>query len=282
MPGHVDIAIRIDGNCISPIRIAAAQERGVQDIGARGIELGDECIGTPLDGTLVGRLGHGKVVGPRTAGYISVAAGVDGNGDAGVVRIAPEIGGVVQVISGWTDLGHEGIVFVAAETIFKGAMRDRKHPGVGLADHVNCARSIHRNAIAPIEVFPAEVCGIKQRGTGGIQLGNKCIRGAASVGWLNGVRGWKIGGRGVARHIHIAGVVHGNRIAKIIHAAAQVGGVGQHRIDDEYPRRIVRPQLEGNVIWTLEHITGCDPLPGPVDVLVNRGLELPNDAHRGL
>lgn len=97
----------------------------------------------------------------------------------------------------------------------------------------------------------------------GAELGHKGvvreIEGAAHVG-LECVRGGKI--RRISLANNECGPVgaHRDSLGEIKFAAAQVGRIGEHRVDDERQGLVVRPHGEGDFSFALEHEAAVNEL----------------------
>ncbi len=89
-----------------------------------------------------------------------------------------------------------------------------------------------------------------------------------SVGWKASAVVGKSDEEGVAGHIGAAARIDGDPLAEIDAASAQVGGVGEHGVDDQRPRGVVAAEAEADAIAT-EQIAGRHRPPAPVDRLVH-------------
>ncbi len=72
-----------------------------------------------------------------------------------------------------------------------------------------------------------QVGGIDQRGARGIQHRHESIRGATAKAGLSGMARREVGGCGYARHVGVAGGVHGDAGAVVGVAATQISRIDQ-------------------------------------------------------
>ena len=274
---HVGVAVGVYGD---PGAKAAAVEIGGVDEGrAAGIDLchkgNARVVAVATDG-LEGVRRCRESVRPSPARHVSVAGGVHGDPVARVIRLAAKVAGVHEGGTDGIELRNERINPAAGHGL-EGPRRRRKilaEPvrGGHAARHVGIAVGIHSDVRGDARkwISASKVGGIDQGGAGGIQLCDE----EQAVG-LRRPRSRREVRRGRrARHVGVAGGVHGDRVTVVIAGTAKVGGVREHRIDDEGPAAIVRGQLEADPLGAFEDIAAFDLCPDAVDQLVNDGFVL--------
>ena len=268
---------------MAEVIVTSAEERGVDQSGTRGIELRDEDVRaveasarerrlkSPRARWEVGRIG--------VARYVGVLGRVDGDPQAPVTATAAEVGGVDEGRAGGIELRDEG---VAATGRLEGPWGRREVAGVGPPGHVGVAVGVHRDPEGLlIKAVAAKVGGVDQSRTGGIELRHEDVGGAAGKGGLEGPRGrGKVVGYGEARHVGVAGGVHGDPAASIIATASEVGGVGEYRIDDQRPSVIIRGYLKADPLRAFQYVATFNLCPDAVHLLVDDGLMLAYGASR--
>src|SRR5207249_11947672 len=131
------------------------------------------------------------------------------------------------IATAWTitpNLSHKGVV----EAVIEGQARPHSHRkgrlgGAGPASDIGVASGVHSDAIAIVIVVAANVAGIDQGGAIRPLLGHKGVVGAI-VGQIrpHSYRKGIFGGLGNASDIGIARGVHGDAIALVVVAAANV------------------------------------------------------------
>ena len=86
-----------------------------------------------------------------------------------------------------------------------------------------------------------------------------------------------IAGCGGARDVNVAVFINCNRVGPLVvtkATAAEVSGVGEHRIDDERPGRVVSGEPKADPLRAFAHVAPGDILPDAVDLLIDDGLVL--------
>src|SRR6266571_86898 len=98
-------------------------------------------------------------------------------------------------------------------------------------------------------ITAAEVGGVDQSGAGGIELRDKGVAATTTAErWLEGAQGRReIGGTGGPADVGVPGSIHGNGDTEVIPTGAKVGGVEEHRVNDQRPARVIRGDLESNL-----------------------------------
>ena len=143
----------------------------------------------------------------------------------------------------------------------------------GEARHVCVAGCIHGDAVALLRTAAAEIGGVHERGARGIELRHKDVDGVERCierPWRRG----EVGRNGGARHVGVAGHIHGDAGGYITIAAAEVGGVDEHRIDDQRPAAVIRGYLEADATRVFEHVATSDFPADAVDLLIDGWLPL--------
>src|SRR5207244_424862 len=161
IPGDIRIARGVEGETGAHVEVAASEVRRVQKrSGAGRIQRRDEGVivtaGGDLDGPRRGR----EIDGGGIPRHVGVAAGVDGDRDAGVVAGAREVCGVHQGGSGGIDLRHERIEAAqgaAAEGRLEGAGGRREIGRLRPARHVGIAAGVNGDSQTRIEEGAAEL-----------------------------------------------------------------------------------------------------------------------------
>ena len=213
---------------VPPSEIVPPEVGGVDQGGARRVQLRHEGVEAAAEGRLKGA-GRGREVGGTSAArYVGVAGGVHRDAGAIIIARAAEVGGVDQGGARRVQLRHEGVEVSAAVGRLKGAGRGREVGGSSEARHVGVAGSVHGDAPAKVTARAAEVGGVDQGGARRVQLRHEGVEVSAAVGRLKGAgRGREVGGSSEARHVGVAGGVYHDAFAFVIARAAEVGGVDQ-------------------------------------------------------
>src|SRR5207302_1106717 len=119
---------------------------------------------------------------------------------------------------------------------------------MGIAGDVGIARGVHCDAEPEVITAAAEVRGENQPIAERIKLGDKGIH-AATIGGLEGVAGnGKVGGIGRPGDVGAARSVYGDALAFVTGAAAQVGGVQQHGVNDQRLAVVVARHFKGHAV----------------------------------
>ena len=106
---------------------------------------------------------------------------------------------------------------------------------MGITYHVGVAKAVHSDAGAEVTKTAPEVGGVDEGRTGGIQFCHERIAPADESRLEGPRRGREVRGEGAARHIGVAGRVHGDALsapitlpdARIVVTAPEVGGVDE-------------------------------------------------------
>src|SRR5262249_24991971 len=130
--GEVGVAGAIHRDAVADVVAAAAQVGGVDQGGARRVQLGHEGVHAAVQGRLEGAGGGGEVGGGGAAGEVGVARPVYRDGVALGAAAAAQVGGVQQGAARGIELAHEGIV-AAGTSGLKGAGGGREVGRVGEA-----------------------------------------------------------------------------------------------------------------------------------------------------
>ena len=238
-----------------------------------------------------GSAGGGKVGREGAPDHVGVAGRVHGDAAAAVVAVAAQIGGVNQRRACGIELCHERIRSGAQGSVKgragRGGTPCRKVGGPGAARHIDVAGPIHGDAVAIVDAVAAQIGGVDQCRASGVELCHERIRerikgrvkGRAGRG---GTRCRKVSGSGAARHIGVAGCVHGDAGAIVNATAPKVCGIAQGRIDDERPVRIVVPHVKRELISALDQELPFNLGRAPVLLLVHERLLEPHFADPGL
>ena len=110
---------------------------------------------------------------------------------------------------------------------------------------------IHGDANACFLQAPTKVGGEDERRPVCIQLCYKGVARAASEGGLEGIRQWEVCGFRSPGQISIAGSVNGNAITSVIACTAEIRGITQHGINDEWFGWIVPGDSKGDLALAL-------------------------------
>ncbi len=160
-------------------------------------------------------------------------AGINGHRVGGVRDRSAQIGGIDQRRACRVDLGQEGVGAAGGTPI--GSLQRRhcwKISGVGIANHIGRASAIYGNAVGDVDVAAAQIGGVDQRRTGGIQLGHEGVDEAAKR-CLNRRLHGKAGGVvdaaavGIAGHVNVIAGIERQAVGDVRSAPAQVGGEDQ-------------------------------------------------------
>src|SRR2546427_3915886 len=134
------------------------------------------------------------------------------------------------------------------------------------------ASGIDRDAQALVSATAAEVSGVEQRRTRGIQLRHEGVD-AARGGSPEGTGGRReVGRAGEARHVSMATGIDRDAKALVIAAAAEVAGVRERRVDDQRAAPIVSAYLKADLMRALELVTARDFPPDAIYLLVDHRL----------
>src|SRR5437016_1227939 len=95
---------------------------------------------------------------------------------------------------------------------------------------------------------PPRLGGVDEGGACRVELRHEGVGLAAAEGRLEGPRRrWEVAGTSETRHVGVPHGVDGDAEALVTATAPEVGGVGEHRVDDERPAPVVRRDLNCNV-----------------------------------
>ena len=78
----------------------------------------------------------------------------------------------------------------------------------------------------------------------------------------------------IARNVSVSVGVDGDIDSSFLNTAAEVGRVGEHRVDDQRPAAIMRGHLKADLIRALEHVAPGDFASHTVNLLVDDWLLL--------
>src|SRR5207302_298452 len=163
---------------------------------------------------------------PRCARYIGAASGI--HGDPIGPAADSEVGRIDKGRARRIELRHER---TAARGGLEGSSRRRKVGGERHSRYVGVATGIHGDPETPVIGVAAEVSGIDEGGAGGIELGDE---GAAPAGRLEGSRcRGEVKAGCKACYVSVAGGIHCDPETELAGTGTEVGGVRQHRVDDE-------------------------------------------------
>src|SRR2546423_924483 len=129
--------------------------------------------------------------------------------------------------------------------------------GTGVAGDIGITRAIHSDAIAYISTAAAEVGAVDEGITARVELGYKYGKGTFHLALERIVRR-EIGGVSIAYDIGVAGAVYRDTVALVVVVAAQIGGVGQHGIDDKWPGGIVSTNRNANTVRAEHNVATGD------------------------
>ena len=82
-------------------------------------------------------------------------------------------------------------------------------------------------------------------------------------------RGGKVGRTSEPRDIGVAGGVHGDTLGIVAPSAAEVGGIAQHRINDERLRPIIGHHSKADLMGLFAHIATGYLLPDSAHLLID-------------
>src|SRR5262249_3782129 len=153
----------------------AAEVAGVGEAAAGGRQLGHEDVAGAAVARLVGGR-RGEVARLGVAGHVGGAGGVHGDGLAGVVAAAPEVGREDEGIPGGGELGHEG-VGAGGQGGLVGPGRGREVGRGGAAGDVGTAGGVHGHGVGLVPAAAAEV-GREEQPAGGAELADEGVGGA--------------------------------------------------------------------------------------------------------
>src|SRR5439155_26639431 len=101
---------------------------------------------------------------------------------------------------------------------------------------------------------------------------------AAAIRGLQGIRGGEVGGTSDPSHIRAAGGVHRDAVAVVPAAPAEVRGVDERWVNDEWSARVIGGHLKADAMRVLEHVAALDLCPDAVNLLVDEWHSLANGA----
>ena len=260
----VAIAAAIHGNACAVFKSTAAQVGGEHRLAA-GIEFGHKGIVAPerrampcIDGR------HGG----NTARHPCIAGGIRGDGIAFAART--KIGGINR-LAGGIQRSHKGRPGIAGVCGLIG-IQHGEVVGLGLAGDIGAAGAVHGDAITVVIAAAAEI-GRVFKLTGGIEFGDKGIVIAGNHTALPGVEHREIRRNGIADDVGIAESIHGNVMSRINGAAAEKGGISQHRVNNQRMLAVVGGQFESNGI-VIQPIAAVNHMPFTVNLLIHDRLVL--------
>src|SRR3989442_1038297 len=135
------------------------------------------------------------------------------------------------------------------------------------------ATGIDRDAPALVTAATAEVGGGVDRRAPGGQLRRQGVIYAARGGSLEGTGGRReVRRSGAARPVGMATGIDRDAQALVNPTAAEVGGVREHRVDDQRAAPIVSAYLKADLVRAFELVTARDLLPDAIRFLVDQRL----------
>ena len=151
------------------------------------------------------------------------------------------------------------------------------------ARHIGRARGIHGDARASVVAAPAQVGGVDERRARRVDLRHKGVLGAAAIGPIQhraggGAAGGEISRGRAARHIGRARGIHRDADALLAAVPAQVGGVDERGVNDEWSALVIGGDLKAHAMRVLEHVAALDLCPDAVNLLVDDWHSLVNGA----
>src|SRR5439155_12254291 len=138
------------------------------------------------------------------------------------------------------------------------------------------AGRVDRDAMATVTPSPAEVGGVDGGRAGGIELRHEGIAGALLEGGLEGPHGRKVERVGEPCHVGVAGGVHGDAAALVKPVPAEIGGIREGWIDDEWQARIVGGDVKPDPLPIPEDVAAGDLDPPAGNLLIDDWLVLAN------
>src|SRR5262249_41901505 len=183
------------------------------------------------------RVGGREVGGPGDPREQGIAGGgVHGQGRAKVIFAAAEVGGPDQGAAGRVQPRHEPIIASPEAGLQRVGGREVRGVGVPRDQGIAGGR-VHGQGQAIVIATAAEVGGEDQGAAGRVQPRHDGIREGAAGGGVERVGGREVGGNGLPRDQGVAGGgVHGQGLAPVLAAAAEVGGVDQGAASRVQPR----------------------------------------------
>ena len=149
--------------------------------------------------------------------------------------------------------------------------------------HVSVAGGVHGDAVALVKAVAAEIGGVDEGGACRVELRHEGVGLAAAEGRLEGPRRrWEVAGTSETRHVGVPHGVDGDAEALVTATALEVGGVGEHRVDDERPAPVVRRDLNCNVrreghplLRGMQRVPGARRIGGQEDIVSSHELFTP-------
>src|SRR4051812_45728379 len=189
--------------------------------------LGDEAVGRPALGAMVGA-GRGRKIGRGSvAGEIGVAVAIKAESTADVSATSAEIGGVMKAGAVGKQLQGE-CVSATMQSALQRAL-NRKVSRLRVAGDVRLSCRIHCDGVTHIRIASTCQGRKRKRRAGGVEFGDEhvCV---AVVAALERSRGsWKIRRRSAAGHIGVPGSIHRDPVSVVGVISAEVGGIDQCR-----------------------------------------------------
>ena len=245
---HVGAPVRVYRDVLALVIAAAAQIRGVEEGGARGVHLRHE----PLVVTAVHRLERAGCRG-RTAlaGHIGAAAAIHRDCPSLPAAVPAQIGGVDQGAAACVELGQERDYAPVGQGSLIGARRHREgvRRGDGCAGHVGAAGGIHRDAVRCVVGHGAQAGGVDEGAAGGVELRHESVF-HRPAGRIEGAgRHREVVRSGHACHVGAAAAIQRDAPRLVVAAPPEVGAVNQTaaggiEFGDE---RVVRPPAVGRL-----------------------------------
>ena len=239
-PDHMRDPARVDRYVVGRVRARAAQVGGVDETGARRVQLCHERVLAILR-HVEGPGRHRIVRRIRVSHHNRASGGVHVDTQGLVAPRAAEIGRVEHRSSLGVELGHKGIAVHVAVRQLKRTRRHGERLRFGMARHVCTAAGVDGNGAHLVPARPPEECRVIQRAVGH-QLHHKRVStrdGGVDVPipvtHLRPLQGDEVHGPRVPRDVDVVLRVHSHRVGHVVVGSAQVRG--------ELERGTVRAQL---------------------------------------
>ena len=140
-------------------------------------------------------------------------------------------------------------------------------------------RRVDRDRTAVVLAVAAEIGRVDEGCASGVYLRDENVLRVTAIYILNSARTREVGRIGIANHVRVARRIDGDAVCLIVAAAAEIGRIDDHRIDDQRVFRVILADVEANAECgmrsaefgsggILHDILACDLATFAVDLLI--------------
>ena len=250
MTGDVGIAGAIGADAVSIVRIRTAQEGGVDEGGARRIQLRYKDVVKAAGRTL--NRGAGERSRESGTGHIQIAGAIDENSAPELVSAAAQERGIDKS-PGRIDLRKEDVLASLVRGLHD-ARSNRKRNRVCPTYDEDISGPADRDPADPLLILSSEISRVEARRPGGVDPHYEPIGEEAGRRLSCARRDWKVFRIGQPADEDVTAAIGGNRVAIIFQAAAghgreHQGRAGRVQLGDEYLVSLDRFRKSARGYW---------------------------------